>query len=286
MAPYDTTVTAMDGQRLAATVFGDLGSCKRVVIVSSATAVARQYYRHYALALAAAGYAAVTYDYRGIGGSRPPDLKGMPARMRDWGLLDMQAMVDWASQSSGQQQVFLVGHSVGGQVAGLLERSELIKAMLTVSAQSGHWRYQGGVQKFSAAFHVHVTFPLLVRLLGYMPWSWFGSAEDLPPGVALEWARWCRDRNYLFGDSSLPLHRYQAFTAPVLAYSIEDDNWGTAESVDALTAFYPNGERRHLVPADFALVKLGHFGYFRRHSSTVWQEGIQWLNARHADRTE
>lgn len=281
MHACDRTITAMDGFELAATVFGDVKACKRVVVISSATAVARQYYRHYAQALAAAGYAAITYDYRGIGDSRPPTLRGMPARMRDWAMLDMQSVVDWARELAGQDQVFLVGHSVGGQVAGLLENSAAVKAMLSVSAQSGHWRLQGGTQKMMVAFHVHVTFPLLVRLVGYMPWSWFGSAEDLPPGVALEWARWCRDRQYLLGDASLPLRRYQDFTAPVLAYSVDDDVWGTAESVDAMTAPYKNAERRHLVPADHELSTLGHFGYFRKYASAVWQDGFRWLDAQH-----
>ena len=58
-------------------------------------------------------------------------------------------------------------------------------------------------------------------------WSWFSSAEDLPKGVALQWSRWCRDRQYLLGDNALPLHRYDTFTAPVLAYSFSDDKWGT-----------------------------------------------------------
>lgn len=279
MQVLDTSITARDGYVLSASVFGDPGDCKRAIVVSSATAVARQYYRHYAAALADAGYAVVTYDYRGIGGSAPATLKGMPARMRDWGLLDMQAVVDWALQSTGRKQVCLVGHSVGGQVAGLLENSDAVRAMLTVSAQSGHWRLQGGAQRISVAFHVHVTFPLMVKAVGYMPWSWFGSAEDLPPGVALEWARWCRDRRYLLGDESLPLERYARFTAPVLAYSIEDDQWGTARSVDAMMSAYANVERRHLQPADFGLQQLGHFGFFRRNASSAWQAGIDWLDA-------
>lgn len=259
-------------------MFGDVARCKRVVIVCSATAVARQYYRHYASALAAAGYAAVSFDYRGIGGSRPSTLRGMRVRMRDWGLQDMASVIDWALENGEHKNVFLVGHSVGGQVAGLLDNGAAVKAMLTVSAQSGHWRLQGGAQVWSVAFHVHVTFPLLVAIIGYMPWSWFGSAEDLPGGVASEWAHWCRDRNYLMGDESLPLQRYQAFCAPVLAYSVDDDTWGTATSVDAMMAAYPNVERRHLLPTEHGLSQLGHFGYFRKRSETVWQEGIEWLD--------
>ncbi len=125
---------------------------------------------------------------------------------------------------------------------------------------------------------MHVTLPLLSHLFGYLPWSRLGGADDVPKGVALEWARWCRNRKYILGDESLPLERYSRFSAPVLAYSIEDDNWGTARSVDAMMRAYPNLERRHLDPARVKQKSIGHFGYFREGSDDIWREAIAWLD--------
>lgn len=279
MLVTEKTIPARDGFPLSATVLGDLDCARRIAVVSSATAVPRRFYRHYAKALFEAGYAVITYDYRGIGDSKPESLSEFPARMRDWALLDMNGVIDWITSKNSNAKLFLVGHSVGGQIAGLIEDSSSITAMLSVSAQSGYWKLQGGAQKISVAFHVYVTFPLLAAMLGYMPWSWFGTAEDLPGGVALEWARWCRNADYLCGDSSLPLDRYSQFTKPILAYSIADDNWGTAASVDALSAAYPTVERRHISPSDHGLSQLGHFGYFRKGSDSVWADGINWLES-------
>ena len=146
------------------------------------------------------------------------------------------------------------GHSVGGQIAGLLEDSSAIIAMLPVFAQSGYWKLQGSEQKLFAGFHVHITFPVSARVLGYVPWSWFCSAEDLPVGVAREWSKWCRNTKYLLGDVSLPLDRYSQFAAPVLAYGISDDKWGTHEAVSAMSAAYPSVERRTIF-ASGTLVK-------------------------------
>ena len=275
----NTQIQAADEFSLAATVYnGEPGACW-VVIMNSATAVPQRFYRHFAYALAEAGFVVVTYDYRGIGGSRPKSLRGFAAKTRDWAMLDMAGVVDWVRDRLHADRVFMVGHSVGGQVAGLLENSDTIDGMLTVSAQSGHWRLQGGEQKLFAGFHVHVTLPLLATTLGYMPWSWFSGAEDLPKDAALEWSRWCRDRDYLLGDKTLPLHRYNDFTAPVLAYSIDDDKWGTARSVDAMMSAYPNVERRHLVPAEHNLKTIGHFGYFRPEAQPLWDEAIAWLQS-------
>lgn len=98
--------------------------------------------------------------------------------------------------------------------------------------------------------------------------------------VALEWARWCRDPRYLLGDDTLPLERYGRFTAPVLAYSVEDDDWGTREAVDAMMGAYPNLERRHLEPAEAGPESIGHFGYFRPRGQPLSDEAIDWLDAR------
>ena len=239
----------------------------------------QRFYRHYANAIAEAGFCALTYDYRGIGGSRPRSLRGFNAQMRDWALLDMAGVLDWVRSELHPERIYMVGHSVGGQVAGLLEDSAAIDAMLTLSAQNGHWRLQGGEQKLTVAFHMHVTFPLLAYGFGYLPWSRFGASEDLPKGVALEWSRWCRDRDYLLGDDSLPLHRYVDFKAPVLAYSIDDDKWGTPAAVDAMMSAYPNVERRHIDPSHHGLQSLGHFGYFRPEARAAWAAGIAWLKA-------
>lgn len=273
----ELTIPARDGYPLAATRHLPAGESEAIAVLSSATAVPRRFYRQFAAHLAGAGIETITYDYRGIGGSRPSTLRGFEATMEDWALRDMAGVVDWAADAVGGRRLVLVGHSFGGQVAGLLDRPDRIDAMVTFSAQSGHWRLQGGEQKLVVWFHVYATLPVLVAVFGYAPWSRFGSAEDLPGGVARQWARWCRDRRYLLGDVSLPLDRYEAFTAPVLAYSFGDDKWGTPESVDAMMSAYPTLERRHVVPEAAGLDGIGHMGVFRPAASALWPAVVDWL---------
>ena len=269
------TIPARDGYSLGGTVFREDPASRRVVIVNSATAVPQRFYRHYAQALADAGFTAVTYDYRGTGSSRPASLRGFEAQARDWGLLDMAGVVDWANEEYAPDSLLMVGHSIGGQVTGLLDNSELIDGMMTVSSQSGHWRLQGAEQKWVVWMHVHLTLPGSAKLFGYMPW--LGTAEDLPKGVALEWARWGRHPDYLLGDTTLPLERFADFKAPVLAYSIDDDKWGTRRAVDAMMSAYPNVERRYIDPERYGLKSIGHLGYFRPGARDAWQEGFAWL---------
>jgi predicted alpha/beta hydrolase len=251
-----------------------------MVVINPAIAVPGRFYRHFAAGLAEAGYAALTWDYRGIGASKHARLRGFSATARDWVLLDMAGVIDWAASELEPANVFLVGHSLGGQAAGLLDNASSIDGMVTMSAQSGHWRLQGGEQKLVVFLHTWVTLPLLCRIFGYMPWGLLGSGEDLPKAAALEWAGWCRNRRYLLGDTTLPLDRYRSFNAPVLAYSFGDDTWGTPRSVDAMMGAYPNLERRHVEASDFGLSCIGHVGFFKPGSEPLWRDTIAWLDGR------
>ena len=274
------TIPARDGYPLAATLFRGRDGSRRVVIVNPAIAVPGSFYRHFAAGLADAGYTALTWDYRGIGASKFERLRGFPATVRDWILSDMAGVVDWVAAELDPERVFLIGHSLGGQAAGLLDNASSIDGMATMSAQSGHWRFQGGEQKAVVFLHAWLTLPLLSRIFGYMPWGLLGSGEDLPKLAALEWAGWCRNRRYILGDRTLPLDRYQAFTAPVLAYSFGDDKWGTPRSVDAMMRAYPHLERRHVEPSDVGLARIGHVGYFKPASAVLWRDTIGWLDGR------
>ncbi len=248
-----------------------------MVVIHGATAVPQNFYRRFAEFLRNKGWTVLTYDFRGVGKSRPESLVGFEARNSDWGLLDMPATLDWVHDTLQPKRTYFVGHSAGGQQAGLLPEPHRVDAMAALSSQSGFWGVQGGWEKINVLFVVTVLMPLLSHLFGYFPWGKFQAGEDLPKGVALQWSRWCRSRKYLLDDKSLPLERYENFTAPILAYSVDDDKWGTPRAVDEMMSAYPNVERRHLVPADHGLKKIGHMGFFRRGSEKLWEEVYEWL---------
>lgn len=270
------TITTEDGYPLQARHYpGD----SRVMVISPAMAVGQRFYERLARFFNEHGYTVVTFDYRGIGDSLQDGrgLKDFVASVSDWALLDQRAVFSWVRKELRPERLVLLGHSLGGQVAGLNSDVAEVDAMVTVCSQSGYWKLQGGWEPLKVWFHVSITFPALCALYGYMPWSKFAKACDIPKAAALQWASWCRHPDYLFGDSTLPLERFQRFEAPILALSVDDDAWGTARSVDALMRRYPNVERRHLVPADFGLAKMGHFGFFREESTPVWHTVLDWL---------
>ena len=150
-----------------------------------------------------------------------------------------------------------------------------------VSSQSGYWKLQGGRQKYSVWAFTHLVFPLVTRVCGYLPWSRLASGEDLPSGVALQWASWCRSKNYLFDDTTLgDFSGYESFSRPLLAYCVSDDDWGTRAAVQALTERYSSAqiEYREITPQQFGLTSLGHMGFFKSGCEAIWQDTLAWID--------
>jgi predicted alpha/beta hydrolase len=275
------TVRTSDGYALTATEFAPRAPNGSFVIIAPATAVRRSFYDRFARFLAGEGHTVVTFDYRGIGDSRPRRLRGFPARLRDWGELDLVAMIDRVARQANGGPVALVGHSVGGQLLGLAPNADRISTLVAVAAQSGWWGHWSGHRRYTLALLWHAFMPGLTRLVGYFPARLLRLGEDLPPRVALEWARWCRHPDYMIDDEGAPLRpHFDRFAGRALAYSFTDDRFAPRAAVDAMMDLYRRArtDRRHVDPATIGLDRLGHFGFFQeRARPRLWAEAALWL---------
>ncbi len=274
MASLPSTTTrliAADGYELGALEFSPSGSAVGAVVIAGATGVRQRYYARFAAYLADHGFAVLTFDYRGIGESRPPTLDGFGGRMRDWGQLDLDAALAFAATRWPQVPRLAVGHSVGGQLLGMASHAQHLHRVVTISSQSGYWRHWPHVTKLGMAAVWFGVFPVVTGLFGRFP-GWLGVGEDLPPQVAKEWARWGR-RPRFFLDDGVPVDGFERVTAPMLALSVSDDLYAPKPAVDWLHALYRRAQvtRRHLTPAELGLTSLGHFGPFREAGKpAVW----------------
>jgi len=274
------TLSSSDSITLAATIYQANPCSNKTVLINSGTGILRRYYDGFAQFLCAHGFTVVTYDYRGIGGSCPKSLRGFPATMRDWGQNDIAGVIAWITANLRPAKLFIIGHSAGGQVAGLAANIDLVNAMVFVAAQSGYWRHWPFPRRYWYACLWHAT-PLIANVFGYLPSRRLGIGQDLPRGVACEWAKWCRHPQYLFGyGQTLDLTHYASFTGPILAYSFADDSDAPAAAVDALLRGYSGAliVRKHIAPASVNARRIDHFGLFReRFRDTLWRDTVMWL---------
>jgi predicted alpha/beta hydrolase len=193
MTMTEMTITATDGEELAATLFEPPGVAKTAVIVSPATATPRGFYRAFCAHLAERGAAVVTYDYRGTAQS-PETLRHSAARMRDWGERDFPSVIAWMRDRFPNAELHAVGHSVGGHVLLMAANNAEISRAVTVASQSGYWRLYRGFERYRVFAFVKAIMPILTRVLGYFPGSRVAFGIDLAPGVLYEWSSWCTSR--------------------------------------------------------------------------------------------
>lgn len=282
MTARDLTIQATDGLRLAATEFlppTHQEQPRRVALVAGATGVQRRYYAAFASYLAARGFAVLTFDYRGIGGSRPANgsLRGFRATMRDWAVRDLGGALAAVASRWPELPLSMVAHSFGGQAVGLAPGRERISRMVTIAAPSGYWRNYRRPFRYRLAALWYGVVPTCCLTLGYFPARRLGMGEDLPSGVAREWARWCRSPEYL-GD----WEGHRRLTVPVLALTFTDDAYAPPEATDDLHHRYASArvERRYVTPGDHGVQRIGHFGFFREgRVAELWGEVAGWLDA-------
>lgn len=281
MQARDLHLHAADGYRLAATLHGPDGA-RRVAVLSPAMAVPRRFYSDFAQALAEQGIATLVYDYRGMGGSRPERLRGAPFELAHWGELDLDAAIGWVRSGLAPERLYLIGHSVGGQIVGLAPQARHADALLSVAAQSGWWGHWSGSGKLGMFLLWHAAIPLLARSFGLFP-ARLVLGQDLPAGVARQWARWGRDPAYLRGrHAPASASNFDAIRAPLLAIGIARDGFAPRPAIESMLAWFPNArsELREVGFRDARGRRLDHFSWFKPEvGAPFWRECVDWLDA-------
>ena len=273
MAAVSFSVQAADGYPIRG--FHWRHGERPVVVINAANSVRCRYYFRFAGFLFDHGFDAIVYDYRGIGESRPAKMRGFRAGWQDWGRLDFDAILRFAAREFPGQPIHLVGHSVGGYLVGLAESSRLIERIFTMGAQYAYWPDYAAASRLRMVAKWHVAMPLITALCGYCPAKRLGWMEDTPRGVVRDWAFSRRHKGALVTQAA-------AVSAPILAVSTTDDEFGTESAVERLLAYFSGSARTHLriSPESIGEPAIGHFGFFHsRFEESLWRIPLEWLRS-------
>lgn len=269
---------ARDGFRLGGCLYRPEQPNGRAIVVNSAVGVRQQFYAAFAAFLEGRGFTVLTYDYRGIAASRHGHVRDLQARIRDWAQLDAAAALDELARAAPGAPLLAVGHSFGGNCLGLVPGSERLAGALFVGVQSGYWRHWRGPGRAGMWLLTHALLPGVSSLLGYVPAAVVGQGEDLPAGVAAEWAEWCRSPRYACG--AVAAQGYASFKAPIRSYWIADDGYAPRAATEAILREYASAPSE-VVTVDrvrYGGGTIGHFGFFReRFRENLWREAGDWL---------
>ena len=278
------TLTSDEGVTLAARWYGGGEKPKGAVLIGGAMGVRQDYYQRFAEWLAAQGYAVMTFDYRGMGDSRRDaharSLRGFEADLFAW-VRDYDTAIDALRERAPGVPLYLIGHSLGAQLPGMLRNREHIAGLLSVAAGSGYWRDNAPPLKRMVLYFWHLLVPIATRLYGYFPGKRLRKVGDLPRGVILQWRRWCLDPRYHVGAEGEPVRaQFEQVRFPVVALAITDDEMMTERGTRVLVDCYANAPRRieRIAPGDVAATRIGHFGFFRdQFQSSLWLRSVALL---------
>lgn len=274
-----------DGTRLAVRVYEPGAAPRATVVIGGAMGVRQAFYEPFARWATQQGLRVWTFDYRGTGESHPPgaggSLRGFEADLFDWAR-DYEAVISTARAAAPAVPLYLLGHSLGAQLPGFLERPQQVDGLLSIAAGSGYWRENAPRLKRSVLYFWFVLVPLATRLWGYFPGRRLRKVGDLPRGVILQWRRWCLNPRYGVGaEGEAAARSYANVRFPVLALSITDDELMTQQGTRSLLSFYvaaPTAMQR-IAPADVQTWRIGHFGLFREQfSATLWPRVVASLD--------
>ncbi len=273
---------AADGYRLGASLFRPAAANGLALQIHAAAGVKQPYYAPFAAYLASRGFTVLTFDYRGVGDSIDRHPRRLQASMQDWALMDAPAGLSFLRNLSRWKCLMAIGHSFGGQSFAVMPGNERLDAVLSVGSQSCYWKHWSGAAYPGMWLLVHAVLPAATLACGYFPGALLRQGENLPAGVALQWASWCRHPRYLVGALRLEAQAAR-FQAPYRLYSIADDFYAPLASAQALLRLFPNGkgELRRVQPEELGVDRIGHFGFFReRFRDSLWREAADWLESR------
>lgn len=245
----------------------------KIVLINSATGVKQHVYFSFAKYFAEKGFTVITYDYRGIGLSKPEKMKGFEASMRIWGSEDYKALTQYIRTRFPAYEKYCLGHSVGALILGMNEDSKMFEEFVFVGTQNAFVGNLKWKTKIEAYLGFGIAQPLTTQLLGYFPSEWFGLGESLPKNCAYDWRTLILNKKSTNGLLEKIDDYSKDLTQKVFVIRAEDDAWLTEKGVKSLlNDTYPNLKPTYRLVriSESEKREIGHVNFFRSYNKKLW----------------
>lgn len=275
----EITLTTEDQEQLACTVLNQSGE-NGIIIIAPAVGVKQQFYKHLAAYFTEQNYTVLTFDYRGIGASSKVK-NARECTMYNWGLKDLTVAIEHAYQLSAGRHLFLIGHSVAGQLFPLAKNNHKIKRAYFVASQnlsSSNW---SGRHRVFVNIFWHLLIPTFTTLTGSLPGFTFGGGPTLPKYIGRNWAEWGKNAKGAEGAIENGTTLYQNVKTPSKFIAMADDLLlAPPKAVEVLYDSYGSEECEYqkITPSQLNIKNIGHFKFFKKEMSPLWKDIALWFN--------
>jgi len=279
---------ALDGYELSGTIYTEEASLAPgiAVLFNCGGGIPASSYARFARFIAANSCPVLTYDYRGIGESRPARLRGVRAGNEDWSEFDCGGAIAEIRRRYPTAELVAIAHSFGTFLIGGPKNVAEISRFVFIGAHTGYFGDYRSPYRLPMAAIWHGLMPLLTHAFGYFPGRALRLGDDIPRQVALQWAS-RRSPEFRPEKASIDLARARTWvarhagvTGHALVIVISDDAFATEAGTRRLLGFYPRLRVTYerITPAAIGLKRIGHFGFFRRQAEAMlWPHVVAFL---------
>jgi predicted alpha/beta hydrolase len=256
------------------------------LLINPAIGVRRKTYQAFAEFMVENGVSVILYNYRGMEDGLQDIDPLVQTNAEAWGQLDQTAVIDWITKELKPEKLFVLGHSLGGQLLGFADNIDRVDGVIHVAAQKGDYRLWPFMGRLKLMLLWYVLIPMMSRGklfnakklgLGTYPW---------PAAAAKQWACWGQQKDYLFNPSfNFDLSPWHNFTKPILSFGFTDDEMAPEAAIDGLLAEFGKSvndnrhiEKRIIDPKSIGLEHIGHFGFFKPSAQQLWQDTAAWIH--------
>ncbi|MDR2186736.1 MAG: alpha/beta fold hydrolase [Azonexus sp.] len=278
MTIQSSRITTQNGRSVHASFFQPKQEAKAAVLVVPAMGIRQDYYAPFAAWLSNQGYLVATFDYSGTGLSRDGDIRRLRVNIFDWAQCDCDAMIDAVQARVPSRPIYWLGHSLGGQILGLVPNWNRVSKAVTIATGSGYWIENTPDLKWKVWWLWFVVAPLMTRACGYFPGKRLRKVGDLPRGVMDQWRQWCLNPDYVVGaEGQAVREKFAAVSVPITSFSFTDDEMMSARNTESMHGFYTTAPKtmKRIAPQDIGAERIGHFGFFRsRFEDSLWRHQL------------
>lgn len=252
-----------------------------VMLCLPAMGVSARLYHPLALEFVKRGWNAVTADLRGNGQSSVRASRRNNFGYHEMLTHDWPAMVKRVRDLFPNHPLFLLGHSLGGQLSALYLSAHpyQVDGLILVAACSVFYKGWDFPKNLGILLGTKLA-RVIADIVGYFPGTRLGFGGIEARQVIKDWARNARTGRYEIANSP---HRFEELLGevrtPVLAISFEDDDLAPKRAVQNLCRKLKQAPLTHVhLNSSDPKKKLGHFSWLREPKPIVFRIE-EWLNS-------
>lgn len=253
-----------------------------VVVLFPAMGVKATYYTEFAKLLAAQHLIVCCTELRSNGSS---DVR--PSRKVNFGYFEMlwndyYSIIDLVRKKYPNHPIYLLGHSLGGQLAALYAamNQESIDGLILVASGSVYYRAFQFPKSIGLLLSTQLAW-IISKILGSFPGKYLGFGGHEARGVMRDWAYQARTGHYKLANSDNDFEMLLSeVQKPLLAISIANDKLAPSTTVDHLCSKLPSSTiTRWHYESDQALKKIiDHFNWVK-HPEFFIKRIVSWISS-------